>query len=73
MLLLQVEHLQEVIINAFSALAHAVNVKEYGANGFCRCVKFFNTFLFVSTQGLERHLKLPPCHEVSVGLFEDRS
>lgn len=34
MLLLQVEHFKQVILNAFSALAHTANFKKFGANGF---------------------------------------
>ena len=34
MLLLQVEQFKQVILNAFSTLAHTANVKKFGANGF---------------------------------------
>jgi hypothetical protein len=54
MLLLRVEHFKQIIINAFTVLAHAVNIKQSGADGFRSCAKFFNTVALVSAQGLER-------------------
>ena len=54
MLLPRVERFKQIIINAFTALANAVNIKRSGADGFRRCAKFFNAIALVSAQGSDR-------------------